>query len=51
MDNNTMLRIEETALAAFIEELIQSVEGPSEDDMEYIRAERERIRLKKLAAA
>lgn len=32
------------ALAGFIEDLLQSESGPSEDDIKYIIAERERIR-------
>lgn len=37
------------ALAAFIEELNQSEHGPSEEDIKYIAAERERIRQMQLA--
>lgn len=32
------------ALSGFIEDLIQSENGPSEDDIQYIKAESERLR-------
>ena len=37
------------ALAVFIEELNQSEHGPSEEDIKYIAAERERIHQMQLA--
>lgn len=43
-----MLRVTEGALRRFIEDAIQSEEGLSEEDIEYIEAERERIRQMKL---
>lgn len=45
------IEIEKIALSAFIEDCIQSPTGPSESDMEYIRAERERIARLEQAAA
>ena len=41
--NETMLRIFENALRGFIEESVQSEDGLSKEDIEYITAERERI--------
>lgn len=38
------IEILECALRGFIEDLIQSENGPSEDDIAYIKAEREYIR-------
>lgn len=49
--NDTMLRITENALRGFIEDVIQSEEGLSEEDIQYIAAERERIRQMKLRLA
>lgn len=49
--NDMMLRITETALRGFIEDAIQSEDGLSEDDIQYITAERERIRQMKLNLA
>ena len=39
-----IIDIMEGALRRFIEELIQSENGPSEDDIEYIKSEREYIK-------
>ena len=47
--NDTMLRITENALRGFIEDAIQSEDGLS--DIQYISAERERIRQMKLKLA
>lgn len=44
-----MLRVMEGALRGFIEDVIQSEDGPSKEDIEYIEAERERIRQMKLS--
>lgn len=38
------IEILECALRWFIEDLIQSESGPSEDDIEYIKSEREYIK-------
>lgn len=46
--SETMLRIAEGALRRFIEDSIQSEEGLSKEDIEYIKAEREYIRQMKL---
>ena len=39
-----IIEIMESALRGFIEDLIQSENGPSEDDIAYIEAKREYIR-------
>ena len=39
-----IIDIIESALRGFIEDLIQSENGPSEDDIAYIKAEREYIK-------
>ena len=39
-----IIDIMEGALRGFIEDLIQSENGPSEDDIAYIKAEREYIK-------
>lgn len=39
-----IIDIMEGALRRFIEELIQSENGPNEDDIEYIKSEREYIK-------
>lgn len=49
--NETMLRIFENALRGFIKESVQSEDGLSKEDIEYITAERERIRQMKLSLA
>ncbi len=49
--SEVMVRIAEGALRGFIEESIQSEEGLSREDVEYIAAERERIRQMKLHIA
>lgn len=46
-----MLRVTENALRGFIEDAIQSEDGLSKEDIEYITAERERIRQMKLKIA
>lgn len=38
-----IISIMESALRGFIEDLIQSENGPSEDDLAYIKSEREYI--------
>lgn len=48
---NKMLRVMENALRGFIEDTIQSEGGLSQDDIEYITAERERIRQMRLKMA
>ena len=42
MKNRGTYELMKVALSAFIEELIQSESGPSEEDIKYIRAEQER---------
>lgn len=46
---NEIIQTLKIALAGFIEELNQSENGPSEDDIKYIAAERERIRQMQFA--
>lgn len=46
-----MLRVMENALRWFIEDALQSEDGLSREDIEYITAERERIRQMKLELA
>ena len=46
---NEIIQTLKIALAGFIEELNQSEHGPSEDDIKYIAAERERIHQMQLA--
>ena len=48
---NQLVQIMKIALAGFIEDLLQSENGPSEDDIKYIIAERERIRRLELVQA
>lgn len=43
------IEILETALMGFIEDLIQSDTGPSEEDIAYIEAERKYIKILKAA--
>lgn len=49
--NEKMLKVMEGALRGFFEDLIQSEDGPSKEDIQYIAAERERIRQMKLKLA
>lgn len=46
---NEIIRMLKIALAGFIEELNQSENGPSEDDIKYIAAEQKRIRQMQFA--
>lgn len=49
---NQLAQMMKIALAGFIEDLLQSENGPSENDIKYIIAERERIRrMEQLQAA
>ena len=48
---NQLAQMMKIALAGFIEDLLQSENGPSEDDIKYIIAERERIRQLELVQA
>lgn len=49
---NQLAQMMKIALAGFIKDLLQSENGPSENDIEYIIAERERIRqMEQLQAA
>ena len=48
---NQLAQMMKIALAGFIEDLLQSENGPSENDIKYIIAERERIRQLELVQA
>lgn len=48
---NQLAQMMKIALAGFIEDLLQSENGPSENDIEYIIAEHERIRQLELVQA
>lgn len=48
---NQLAQMMKIALVGFIEDLLQSEHGPSENDIEYIIAERERIRQLELVQA
>lgn len=48
---NQLAQMMKIALAGFIEDLLQSENGPRENDIEYIIAERERIRQLELVQA